>query len=221
MAKTGVALITRVKQMIGRSLTTTSGLDIDNVVLDALNEAQRRIARRCPQLKELQIKDITTLDALTGVYSYSFAGFTIPILFFHDVWILNGTSSFHIEHKDTDDFDLDYPDPSAVIAGTPEYWTQRGSAIEFNCPVSSSYNGMAIRVNYTRKPVDFASISSTATSTIEDCDDGLIQFCLYRIKKVIDKNNPALAAAELTLFNEWLDEFEEQHDMEYEELDDG
>ncbi len=215
---TGAELIDQVKQIVGRKLATTSGLDLDTEILKALNEAQRRIARRCPYLTELQVKDTTTLDALTGTYSYSIATLAASILFIHDVWILNGTRSLHLEYRDKDDFDLEYPDPAAVTAGTPKYWTRRGSAIEFNCPVSSTYNGLAIRLDYTKTPTPFASTTSTAKSDLTDADDGLVQFALYRVRKIIDKS---AAAGELTLFNEWLDEFEEVHDMESEELDNG
>jgi hypothetical protein len=214
-------LIDKIKHIAGRGATTTSGLDIDTVLLDALNEAQRKIVKRCPNLEELQVKDITTLDALTGIYSYSIAAFNPEIMFIHDVWILNGTSSFHLEYMEKDDFDLKYPDPSSITAGTPERWTRRGNTIEFNCPVSATYNGLAIRVDYTKKVTPFPTTTSTNKSDIADADDGLMMFAWSKLLRIIARDNPMLAQEKLVQFNEWLDEFEDQHDIEYEELDNG
>jgi hypothetical protein len=213
-------MILKVRELVGRKLTTTSGLDIDTVILDALNEAQRKIVKRCPDLEELQVSD-TSLTARTATYTYSLTRFDPAILSISDVWILNGTSSFHVEYKEKSAFDLRYPDPSAISNGTPRFWTRRADVIDFNCPLDASYNGLLIRVDYTQKPTPFATITDTNYSDIFECEDGLIMFAWSKLLRIIAREKPMLAQEKLVQFNEWLDEFEDQHDMEYEELDNG
>jgi hypothetical protein len=211
-------MILKVREFVGRKLTTTSGLDVDAVILDALNEAQRKIVKRCPDLSELQVKD-TSLTARTNDYSYDLSRFDPAIQFIQDVWILNGTSSIHVEYKEQSAFDIRYPVPSANAAGTPRHWTRRGDTIEFNCPLAAAYDGLLIRVDHTAKPTPFALASSTSYSDIRDCEDGLMMFAWSKLLRIIARDKPMLAQEKLVQFNEWLDEFEDQHDMENEELD--
>lgn len=222
MAKTCAQLIARVKQLIGRAGTFSSTtLDIDNIILDALNEAQIHIVRKTPNILDLQVKDITTLDALTNQYEYNIGSFTIPIAHLMNVWILDGTSSRRLRYRYKDDFDKLYPDVSAIAVGMPDCYTRRGNKIEFNCPVSSDYNGYAIRVDYAKWAAEFASTVSTAVSQLTQADQGLILFAWSEALRVLAKGNAALvniADEKRLLFNQWLDEYSDYHDLATEEL---
>lgn len=221
MAKTCTQLIARVKQLIGRSGNVNDTLDIDNIILDALNEAQINIVRKIPNIMELQVKDTTTLDAITNQYEYNLSGFTIAIAHLMSVWIMDGTSSRRLKYKSKDDFDRLYPDVSAIGAGMPDCYTRRGNKIEFNCPVSVDYNGYAIRVDYCKWATDFASTTSTSASVLSQADQGLILFAWSEALRVLAKGNASLVAIaqeKKMLFNEWLDEYSDYHDLQTEDL---
>lgn len=221
MAKTCTELITRVKQLIGRPGTANSNLSIDEIVLDALNEAQVEIVRKIPNVLDLQVKDTTTLDTVTDQYEYSLTGFDPAIAHLMTVWILDGTSSVRLIYKHKDNFDKLWPVVSSVTSGLPSYYTRRGSKIEFNCPVSSEYNGKDIRVDYCKWAADFDSTSSTETSDLIKADKGLILYSWSEALRVLARGNSmmlAIADEKRMLFNEWLDNYSDYHDMQTEEL---
>jgi len=222
MAKTCTQLITRVKQLIGRAGTfSSSTLDLDNIILDALNEAQITIVRKVPNILELQVKDTTTLDAVTDQYEYDLSGFDPAIAHLMTVWILNGTESKRLRYKHKDDFDELYPDVSAIASAMPDYYTRRGNKIEFNCPVSSEYNGYDIRIDYCKWAAEFASAASTETSELSQADHGLILFAWSESLRVLAKGNTGLVAIadeKKLLFNDWLDEYSDYYDLQTEEL---
>ncbi len=221
MAKTCAQLIARVKQLVGRTGNVASQIDIDNIVLDALNEAQVYIVRKVPNIMDLQVKDTTTLDAATDQYEYDLAGFTIPIAHLMNVWILDGTSSIRLDYEQKDEFDKHYPDVASIAAGVPDIYTRRGNKIEFNCPVSSDYNAKDIRVDYCKWATEFASTVSTATSQLIKADQGLILFAWGETLRAIAKGNPsviAIANEKKALFNEWLDDYSDYHDLATENI---
>lgn len=221
MAKTCAELITRVRQLVGRTTNLNTTLDLDDIILEALNEAQRQIVRKMPHIIELQVKDTTTLNTVTGQYSYSLSGFTYPIAHISNIWILDGTSSQRLHYLDKNDFDVRWPDVSAVSSGLPKYYTRRGNAIEFNCPISSAYNGKDIRVDYCKWAADFEDTSSSATSEIEKADYGLILFAWAEALRVIAKGNAAMVAIaeeRFKTFVQWFNNFKSYHNMQIEEL---
>lgn len=221
MAKTCAQLITRVRQLIGRSGNVNDTLSIDDIILDALNEAQINIVRKIPNIMELQVKDTTTLDAVTDQYEYDLADFDPAIAHLSNVWIMDGTSSVRLRYREKDEFDRRWPDVSAESASMPQYYTRRGNKIEFDCPVVSDYNGYAIRVDYCKWAADFASAASTATSELIQADQGLILFAWSESLRVLAKGNTSLIAVaneKKMLFNEWLDEYSDYHDLATEDL---
>lgn len=222
MAKTGSQLISRVKQLIGRSGNFSSTtLDLDNIILDSLNDAQVHIVRKAPHLIDLQVKDITTLAAVTDEYEYGLSTFDPAIAHLSQVWILNGTDSKRLRYKHKDEFDRKYPDVSDIASAMPDYYTRRGNKIEFNCPVSSSYNGYAIRVDYCKWAAEFADTSSAETSDLINADRGLILFAWGDALRVLAKGNTnilRIADEKIILFNAWLDDYADYHDMQTEEI---
>jgi hypothetical protein len=221
MAKTCTQLISRVKQLIGRSGNVNSTLSIDEIILDALNEAQVFIVRRIPNIMELQVKDTATLDTVTDQYEYDLSDFDPKIAHLMNVWIMDGTSSRRLRYKHKDDFDKFYPDVSAIAAAMPAYYTRRGNKIEFDCPVSSDYNGKDIRIDYCKWAAEFTSVDSTEPSELAQADQGLILFAWNEALRVLAKGNTSLLAVaneKKMLFNEWLDEYADYHDMQTEDL---
>jgi hypothetical protein len=213
--KTCAVLIARIKQLVGRNITSPN-LSLDEIILDALNDAQVRIVRDVPNIMELQVKN-TTLSTILNTYSYSFAAFNPPVAHLQNVWILNGLQSQLIRFKDREDFDLKTPDVSAQNAGFPAKWTRRGNAIEFSCPISAEYVGLSIRADYCKWATPFPSTISTATSELVNSDEGLIYFGWAKAIEVIHKDNPNLYREKLAMFESWLEDYSEYHDLSSQE----
>jgi len=222
MAKTCVQLISRVKQLIGRTgAVNVNTLDIDNIILDALNDAQVQIVRQLPHISDLQVKDTTTLDTVQDQYEYSLSGFSPAIAHLQNIWILNGTSSRRIKYLHKDTFDRQWPDVSAVAASWPDYYTRRGNTIEFNCPISSDCAGLDVRVDYCKWAAPFTDTASTQTSELVNADRGLILYAWSDTLRVIARGNQGVLAAaneKRAWFDEWLDEYADYHDMLTEDL---
>lgn len=218
MAKTCAQFITRIKQLVGRSINLNSTLDLDNIILDALNEAQLYITRKLPHILELQTKDITTLKCITDHYEYA-----VPAAVAHlsDVWILDGSSSVQLTYVHKNEFDAQWPDVPSVGSGLPSCYTRRGSNIEFNCPISSDYNDKVIRFDYCKWPIAFTSSTSTQTSSLINADYGLILFAWSEALRVLAKCNQTIlktADEKLLWFSQWLDNYSDYHDKQTEEL---
>jgi len=217
MAKTCADMITRVKALIGRS-TASGTLSLDPIILDELNEAQLEIVRRSPRLTDLQVKDITTLDAATDTYSYDISSstFTIPIAHLRDVWVMDGEDSQWLRFMDRHEFDRRYPSVSDIASALPDFYTRRGDTIEFNCPIKSDYNGNAIRVDYCKWATPFASTDSTEASDLVDADKGLILFAVAGTLRTIAKGDTRMlqrATIERGYFEDWLGKYQAYHDI--------
>lgn len=216
MAKSISEIITEIKGLVGRSRSVGTDIDLDTILLNAINYVQDLIVKKCPCILELQVKDTTTLDTVEDQYEYSIASLDIAHL--QDVWILDGTSTHKLTFIDLELFDDRFPDVDSESVGLPDYYTRRGSNIEFNCPIDSEYASKDIRLNYCKKPAAFTSSISDATCDINDIDTGLILYGWYKALTVVSKNNPNLALAKRVEFNEWLDEYIDYVDMQTENL---
>lgn len=220
MAKTCAEMIARVKYLVGR-YSTTSNLPLAEIVLDALNEAHRKIAARVPNCLDLEVVDTTTFDATTDQYEYNLATLTNPYLWhLKRVFVLNGLSSLEVKFMARDRFDRNFPVVSSVTAGFPGYYTRKGNTLVFSCPFSSDYNTLAIRLDYEKKPTVFATTDAVTTSDFADADDGLILYGQYKALDAIARGDTKLLQAaqfKKDQWEEWLTEFEERHDLETEE----
>lgn len=218
MAKTCDQMIERVNELIGRK-ETTSNLALDSIVLDALNEAQRKIAEKVPNCLDLQVSDETTFDAATNIYSLDLSTLTVKVSHMSRVWLLDGLSTAEILFMERDRFMRRYPAISSLTAGLPRYWTRTGDTVYFSCPFSSTYDAKDIRIDYSKKPTDFETVSSTATSTFTDADEGLILYGQYKALEAISRKDAAtIQKAGLIKgeWVEWLNEFQTRHDLETE-----
>ena len=117
---TGAELIDRVLYLVGRK-DTTATLPLNAIILDALNEAQRRIANRVPNMLDLTVVDTTTFDATTDQYEYDLTTLDPALNHLQRVFVLNGLSSDECHFRGRDWFDRLFPDVSAVTAGPPSH----------------------------------------------------------------------------------------------------
>jgi len=221
MAQTCEQIISRIKQLIGRSVNLNTTLDIDNILLDALNEAQRYIVRKLPHITNLQVRDTATLKTVTDQYSYSIASIVSLIAHIRGICIMNGSSSKYVRCLHPEDFDKQWPDVSSVGSGLPKYYTLRSDSIEFNCPISSTYSDKIIRIDYCRWPTEFSSITSTQMSDLNNADYGLILFAWADVLRVLAKGNGelmAISTLKMQMFQEWLNTYKSYYDSLYEEL---
>jgi hypothetical protein len=213
-------MIDRILYLVGRK-TTTSALPLNEIILDALNEAQVKIVRRCPQILEMQISDITSHNATTSQYRYSIALFNPGVAHLQRIWVLNGTSTQEVIFMEKDRFDRNYPAISSIDAGFPDYYTLRGQNVDFSCPFASDYNALDLRFDYCKWATPFASVSSTATSSILTADRGLMLWAESVAWDAIGIGNSILrqlAKVREADFKSWLNEFSNYHEMQTEEL---
>jgi hypothetical protein len=221
--KTCAELISRVLDLVGRK-HTTSNLDLASIVLDALNEAQRRIAQRIPAALDLEVQDETTFVVATNDYTLDLTQLDPKLDHLHRLFLLNGLESMEVAFKTRDWFDRNFPSITALTAGFPSYWTRRGNTVVFSCPWSSTYSGLHLRLDYEKKPTRFLSTTSTATSDFEDADEGLILWGKVKALQAIARGSAELlqlAADTERQWREWLIDYEAQIDLETEQnLDD-
>ena len=216
--KTCAQMIDRVLDLVGRK-HTTSRLNLAEIVLDALNEAQRKIAHRIPQALDLTVSDITTFDATTGQYEYDLSTLSPGLRHLQRVWVIDGLSSQEVTFRPRDWFDRNFPDVSVVGAGFPSYYTRRGHKLLFSCPFSSTYHGKALRLDYEKEPARFTATTSAQTCELEDAEDGLILWGQVKALRAIGRADPALLTAAIAREREWdawLTEYEARQDRETE-----
>lgn len=219
MGLTCSQMIDRVLERVGRK-HTTSTLQLDEVILDALNEAQRKIVRRCPHVMELQVKNVEYLKTISGQYEYDVSDIDPPIAHLQAVWILNGLESEGVPFKRKRAFDSLYPDVSAVSDGFPSYYTQRGDTLVFSCPISSNYANLVIRLDYCQWATPFESVESEEESDINNADTGLTYFGEAEALRAIGGGNSqvlAIADHKEQQFERWLTELQSYHDLQTEQ----
>lgn len=216
--KTCVQMIARVKQLVGRAVAGNT-ISIDQIILDALNDAQVAITRRCPHIMSLQTTNTTTILTVLSQYAYSIASVSPAIAHLMDVWILYGLETVQVTFLDMVTFDKRYPVVASESAACPDYYTQRGTQIEFNCPISSDYAGRYLRLNYCKWPTSFLSTTSTARSDLLKASQGLILYAWSETLRAIAKNNATMlqaATEKRQWFEDWLDGYSQYHDLQVE-----
>jgi len=221
MAKTCSEFITRIKQLVGRSIGTTAALDLDFIILDALNEAQVQIVQKLPCIIDLQVTDTDSIQTVSDEYEYDLDDFEPPIAHITNIWILNGTSSpCKLMYIPRDDFDERWPDISLIGSGLPKYYTRRGRVIQFNCPISAEYSEKQIRIDYCKWPADFDATNVDDESELPNADYGLLLFAWSETLRVLAKGNVALvqiADEKLMLFGQWFNNYKSYHSLQIEE----
>ena len=217
--KTCTALITTIRTRSARSNDST--LITEAFVLDALNEAQLEIARRGPGLIDLYTKDTTTFSISTDDTEVDIS--SLDPAHIEHIWILNGedTRRAGLEFMDKGRFYRKYIRVANQSSSEPTVYTRAGNKIVFNCPVSSDYDGLYLRIDYTKWATVFPDTSSTAQSVLSNSDKGLIFFALAEIYDELAMSNPGIETKALKVraqFEAWLSNYRDYSAMQTEEL---
>jgi hypothetical protein len=210
-------LISNIKDRCGRPSDTS--LITRVFVLAALNEAQLQMVRRSPGLIDLHDSNASTFTVSTNDENKDIT--TLDPAHIHGIWILNGSSTRKkgLKYMIPKKFWEKYIPIDQEGAGEPWIYTRRGKTIYFNCPVSSDYNGLALRIDYTKWAT--ALTDGGTASIITNSDEGLQFFAQYRCFDEMALAVPRLetkALKCLTKFEKWLREYQSYNTMQMEEL---
>lgn len=137
----------------------------------------------------------------------------------HDLWILNGSSTRPggLEYVSRKNFDNRYGPIGVRGEGEPKYYTRRGQKLIFDSPISSTYSGLPIRVDYTKYPTDLANDSTV--SILRDSDKGLIWFALAEVFEAISFSQTSFqlkAQRARQTYSDWLDDYVEAVEIQTE-----
>ena len=222
MAKTAAQLIATVRARAGRSRDTV--LITAAFVLDALNEAQLQISRRSPNLSDLQVIDDSTYTLATDQTTLDLS--TIGPAHISQIWILDSTDTRQegITFMERTQFFRKYIIVTDETAAEPIYWTRVGNTLYFNCPIASDYNGLSLRIDYSKYATPFPTAAGSETSDLKDADRGLIYFALAEVFDEIALTNTRLETKALktrSMFEAWLLDYQDYNNLKVEEPDDG
>ena len=137
------------------------------------------------------------------------------------IWIMNGSSTRQagLKYRPLEEFRNKYEPVSKESPSEPIEYTRQGDNIIFNCPISSDYEGLRLRIDYTAFATALAN--GTVASELSNSDKGLILFALAEIYDELALGQPKFEAKALktrVLFNNWLDEYQDYNTMQLEEL---
>jgi hypothetical protein len=140
------------------------------------------------------------------------------------IWLMNGSETRRqgLRYRPLPEFQARYLPVSEQSESEPTEYTRQGDNIIFNCPVSSDYAGLKLKIDYTGWATAFASVSSTATSDIDNSDKGLILFALAEIYDEIALSEPSFETKALktrALYSAWLADYVDFNQMLIEGLD--
>lgn len=224
MANTGAnkgaaTLITEVKARVGRP--NDNVLITASFVLEALNEAQHNIVKRSPQLKDRQIIDNSTFTISTDDTTLDIS--SLDPAHINKIWILNGDSTRQkgVMYIEKSIFFRKYIKVSERASSEPWKYTRFGNTLYWNCPVSSDYNGLSVRLDYTAWCTAFPSTVSVATSELLGSDKGLRLFAMAECFDVMALSIPKLETKALktrALYESWLSEYQDYNIKCLEEL---
>lgn len=215
MANSGcLTLIAAVRARAGRS--NDSVLITTAFVLEALNEAQVHIVRKSPGLKDLETSDTTTLTIATDDTEVDIS--TLDPAHIGKVWILNDedTRQAGLEFMEKEKFFDKYIPIAEQASSEPHIYTRYGNKLYFNCPVSSDYDGLYLRIDYTAWATAFDGVTSTATSLLLNSNKGLTLFALAECFDAIALSVPGVEVKAMktrAMFDEWLEEYTNYNDL--------
>lgn len=210
-------LITTVKARAGRPNDTS--LITRAFVLAALNEAQLQIVRRSPGLIDLVTIDTTTFQISTDDTEVDIS--SLDPAHIDKVWILNGAETRRpgLEFMRKDEFFRQNILIAQQSPTEPWKYTRYGKALYFNRPVSSDYNGLYLRMDYTKWAT--ALTDGAGKSILSNSDEGLIFFAQARCYDEMALSVPRLETKALKVrafFEKWLGEYQDYNLMQNEEL---
>ena len=221
MALTCDELVDEVRDFVGRSGDTE--LVTEARVLRWLNKAQEEIAKRCPGLIALDLKNTTSVD-FTSTMSYSLAEFTSSlddvttenrICHIDKTYYIDGNESQRLKFLPLDKFDeIADPTSSDYDTGKPKFYTRRASNLEIRPFPDETYYDKDFRVDGWVYPIEFTAVDSAEESSLERADDGLIYYASMMAWKFIGGEKGIASSLETErTFNRWLDDYKRQNDL--------
>ena len=187
------------------------------------NEAQKMIAEKVPGLHELTFKNTTSFDT-TATLKWSIAEITSGlsdvttekrVAHVFDVFYLDGNRSKKLDYRPVDEFDVLYPDPthSDIPHTLCKNWTRRGDYIEIMPLCLTEYHDDDLRFDVGVYPID---ITDALSSSLNDADDGLIAYGVWKAFEAIGVEKQADALKWKATYYEWLEDYKDQNDTMYE-----
>ena len=212
-------LIANVRARAGRSNDTS--LITAQFVLDALNKAQTEIVNRTPRQVDMDKTDETTYTISTSDESIDIS--TLNALHVGYIWILNGgdTRRKGLQYMPLPQFRSNFVPVSQQSSDEPWIFSRQGDNILFNVPVSSGYNGLNLKIDYTATPTEFASVASTAVSELRDSNEVLTFFALATCFDAMAVSVPRFTTNALKAwadYEKWLLRYRDDNDMKLEGL---
>lgn len=210
--KSGEDLIDTIRSRAAR--TTDTVLITEDFVLDTLNEAQLDIVKRTP--RQIDLDSSSTTDYQISTDDVSIALTTIDPAHIGGIWILNGsdTRQAGIKYKTLEDFRRDHILVAQESSDEWIYYTRQGNTLLFNCKLASDYNGLYLKIDYTKKATDLAN--GATASVLSDSNELLIYFALAKVYDELALTNPKIETKALktrVLFERCLADYQDYNTM--------
>ena len=222
-------MIDEIQQRVGRPDADTRGDQIVDMTwcTRRLNEAQRLIVQKFPNLPCVHFSNKTTFDT-TGTYQYAITDLTYgdsttdrAVCRISSVWYLDGHQSKNMTYLPRDEFDAYHPDPTHADEhfGKPCQWTMRNNTTVDTWPYcASGYWDKDMRFDGDFYPKEFTT-DVTGASDLSMADEGLILYAVWRAWAAIgDKAEEIMAQKAWSNPNPsygekigWLEEFQDYH----------
>ena len=178
-------LVDEIQALTGR-IGDTKLID-DTWCTRRLNQAQVYIVDRCPQLRDLEFKNTTSIDFTTDGISYAISDITAgdttdeAVAHIRSVWLIDGANSIMLDFQPLDEFDEALIDPTSSDhnGDKPARWTRRGNYIEVAPRPSSDYDDVDMRIDGVRYAAEF-TVNDSSASEILDADEGLEYFVVAK-----------------------------------------
>lgn len=212
-------LISNVRARVGR--TNDTALITAQFVLDALNEAQQEIVLRVPRQIDMDKTDESTYTVSTDDIEFDIS--TLDPAHVGHIWILNGgdTRRRGLQYMPLPQFRLNFMPVSEQATSEPWIFSRQGDNILFNRPIESSLDGLSLKIDFTDKPTDFASTSSTAVSELSGSNNILT---FYALATCFDAMAVSVARFQVNALKAWADyekwllRYRDDNDMKLEGL---
>jgi len=141
-----------------------------------VNQAQRRIVRAVPGLRDVDTLDKTTWKTQQNVYEYELGDFVVkPVAHIIGIKYIDvANSNYRVIRPypgGLDKWNYDYPYIPDRGTGEPEYYVQRGNTVELCYMPGSDQDNKPLWLHYSYLPDD---LTGTETPVLTDMDDALI-----------------------------------------------
>ena len=131
------------------------------------------------------------------------------------IWLLNDseTRPSGMKYMPKDEFFAKYIPAALQAESEPWIYTRFGDYLYFNCPFSSDYAGLMLRIDYTDWPT---VLTGAETSDLSNSNKGLTLFALSEVYDAIALSVPGVEVKAMkcrAMFDEWLAEYQDYNDL--------